>query len=679
MSIQILLKEKIKKIFLNNPKQAYNYKKISFLLNDYSFSKKNIIKSLVKLKKENFLEEKRKGNYVLLDSVFVKKGFVSIISKKIYVLDEKEKKFLTEKNNNIKVLDGDYVEFIKKNNNFFIKKVIKRKKDSFVGSFIKRKKNIVFVADNKDLRFNVFLNKKINDFENKKYIVKIINWGNRIIKTKCKIIKELGLINDRSVEVFSLIKENEIKIDFKEETLKEVKKIESFNFKKEIKNRVDFRKIKTFTIDPESAKDHDDAISVKELKNNLWEIGIHIADVSFFVKKNTSLDLEAYERGFSLYLVDRVIPMLPEKISNEVCSLKEKKDSFCFSFIITIDNSFNIIKKELKETVINCDKKLSYKEAFNIIKNKKGVFFKELSLLNSFTKELKNKRIKNNSISIEKNEFVFSLNEKNEPINIIKKERNDSHFIVEELMLLTNNLLCILLKEKTKKIIYRIHDYPTKEKIESLILNLLNHNIKESLNRSNIRKKINLIVKNNNSDIIKEIILKSMSKALYSTSNIGHFGLNFDNYLHFTSPIRRYSDLVNHRLLKEILGLEKYNYKKNTLEKISNNISKIEILFKKYEREDFKNFQLKFLKNKINTIHEGFITGFNDYKIFITIKDVFEGDEKIKNINNTYYYNKEKNTISDYENKTIFFLGQKIKIIIKEVNFINKHIIYNII
>tara|TARA_B100001741_G_C16092110_1_gene387026 strand:- start:51 stop:563 length:513 start_codon:yes stop_codon:yes gene_type:complete len=170
-----------------------------------------------------------------------------------------------------------------------------------------------------------------------------------------------------------------------------------------------------------------------------------------------------------------------------------------------------------------------------------------------------------------------------------------------------------------------------------------------------------------------------MSKALYSTSNIGHFGLNFNNYLHFTSPIRRYSDLINHRLLKEILGLEKYNYKKNTLEKISNNISKIEILFKKYEREDFKNFQLKFLKNKINTIHEGFITGFNDYKIFITIKDVFEGYEKIKNINNTYYYNKEKNTISNYKNENIFFLGQKIKIIIKEVNFINKHIIYNII
>jgi len=679
MSIQILLKEKIKKIFLNNPKQAYNYKKISFLLNKYSFSKKNIIKSLVKLKKENFLEEKRKGNYVLLDSVFIKKGFVSIFSKKIYVLDEKEKKFLTEKNNNIKVLDGDFVEFIKKNNNFFIKKIIKRKKESFVGSFIKRKKDIVFIADNKDLRFNVFLNKKINDFENKKYIVKIINWGNRNIKPKCKIIKELGLINDRSVEIFSLIKENEIKTVFKDDVLKEVKKIESFDFKKEIKNRVDFRKTKTFTIDPESAKDHDDAISVKELKNNLWEIGIHIADVSFFVKKNTFLDLEAYERAFSLYLVDRVIPMLPEKISNEVCSLKEKKDSFCFSFIITIDNSFNIIKKELKETVINCDKKLSYKEAFNIIKNKKGLFFKELSLLNSFTKELKNKRIKNNSISIEKNEFIFSLNEKNEPINIIKKERNDSHFIVEELMLLTNNLLCILLKEKTKKIIYRIHDYPTKEKIESLILNLLNHNIKENLNKNNIREKINLIVKNNNRDIIKEIILKSMSKALYSTSNIGHFGLNFDNYLHFTSPIRRYSDLINHRLLKEVLGLEKYNYKKNTLEKISNNISKIEILFKKYEREDFKNFQLKFLKNKINTIHEGFITGFNDYKIFITIKDIFEGFEKIKNINNKYYYNKEKNIISNSKNETIFFLGQKIKVIIKEVNFINKHIIYNII
>tara|TARA_B100001540_G_scaffold313436_1_gene336362 strand:- start:1751 stop:3790 length:2040 start_codon:yes stop_codon:yes gene_type:complete len=679
MSIQILLKEKIKKIFLNNPKQAYNYKKISFILNDYSFSKKNIIKSLIKLKKENFLEEKRKGNYILLDSVFVKKGFVSILSKKIYVLDKKEKKFLTEKNNNLKVLNGDYVEFIKKNNVFFIKKIIKRKKDSFIGSFIKRKKNIVFIADNKDLRFNVFLNKKITDFENKKYLVKIINWGNRNIKTKCKIIKEIGLINDRSVEFFSLIKENEINTVFKEETLKEVKKIESFNFKKEIKNRIDFRKTKTFTIDPESAKDHDDAISVKELKNNLWEIGIHIADVSFFVKKNSFLDLEAYERAFSLYLVDRVIPMLPEKISNEICSLKEKKDSFCFSFIITIDNSFNIIKKELKETVINCDKKFSYKEAFNIIKNKKGDFFKELSLLNSFTKELKNKRIKNNSISIEKNEFVFSLNKKNEPINIIKKERNDSHFIVEELMLLTNNLLCVFLKEKTKKIIYRIHDYPTKEKIESLILNLLNHNIKENLNRNNIREKINLIVKNNNSDIIKEIILKSMSKALYSTSNIGHFGLNFNNYLHFTSPIRRYSDLINHRLLKEILGLEKYNYKKNTLEKISNNISKIEILFKKYEREDFKNFQLKFLKNKINTIHEGFITGFNDYKIFITIKDVFEGYEKIKNINNTYFYNKEKNTISNYKNENIFFLGQKIKIIIKEVNFINKHIIYNII
>ena len=679
MSIQVLLKEKIKKLFLNNPKQVYNYKKISFLLKDYSFSKKFVIKALVKLKKEGFLEEKRKGNYLLLDSVFVKKGVVSIFFKKIYVLDEKEKKHLTERNKNIKVLNGDYVEFIKKNNKFFIKRVLKRKEDSFVGSFIEKKGSFLFVADNKDLKFKVFLNQKIKNYKNKKYIIKIINWGNKKIKTKCKIIKELGFIKERSVEVFSLIKNNDLKIDFKKEALSELKNINDFVLKDVINKRVDFRNIKTFTIDPEDAKDHDDAISIKKTENNLWEIGVHIADVSFFIKKDSFLDLESSERAFSLYLVDRVIPMLPEKISNKICSLSEGKDSLCFSLIIKVNKNYKILSYDIKETIINCNKKFSYKEVNEVLVSKKSSFYNELFFLNSFTKGLKKNRIKNGSISIEKNELSFVLDEEKNPLKIIKKERFDSHFLIEELMLLTNSYLCSFLKEKIKNIIYRVHDFPSKEKLDSLVINLKNHSIEETFNKKNIKNKINNIIKNYDDDIIKEIILKSMSKACYSINNIGHFGLGFDHYLHFTSPIRRYADLINHRLLKSFLGFKKNNYKKTELDIISNYISKKEIIYKKCEREDVKNFQLKFLEKKINTIHTGFISGFNDYKIFITVDNMFEGFEKIKNINSFYFYDKKNNIISDLNKKKIFFLGQKIKIKIKEINFINKDIIYNIL
>ncbi len=559
-----------------------------------------------------------------------------------------------------------------------VMKVVSRKKETFVGTIVEKDNKRMFVADNKKIHtsFSISGNAKVGY----KVLGKLLPWTNSKEKPQIEVIQDIGKKGDNTVEMNSIVIDRGFSPTFPSEVENEAISIRDSSisdFQNEIKNRRDIRGTLTVTIDPHDAKDFDDAISFKQLTPNTYEIGVHIADVSHYVRPNTELDKEAQKRATSIYLVDRTIPMLPEILSNELCSLNPNEDKLTFSAIFEMNNNGEVLKSWFGKTVINSNKRFTYEEAQESILGKSEIYKQELQTLDSIAKKLLAERTKKGAISFEQDEVKFVLDENGKPLRVIRKIRFDAHKLVEEFMLLANREVARFInkihKPKTKGenplFLYRIHDVPDNEKIAelSIFVKALGHEL--PLNKGHVTgRDLNALFKRlegkAEESIVKTATIRSMAKAIYSIKNIGHYGLAFDYYTHFTSPIRRYPDTLVHRLLQKYLDGKPINNTEFAFyEKMGSHSTEAEIRASEAERESIKLKQVEYMQDKIGITFDGVISGVTEWGLYIEEKETkSEGLVRLRDLKNDYYKLDRKNyCLIGEKTKKKYSLGDSVK------------------
>ncbi len=575
-----------------------------------------------------------------------------------------------------------------------VSEILRRSKKGYSG--VLEKENDTYFLIPSDLRMYADIIIPSNNLNGaqigQKIFVIITDWKDAKKAPIGKVEKVLGMPMEHNAEMEAIALEKGFNASFPIEVINEAKKIAIKGIEEiDLKNRRDVRDITTFTIDPIDAKDFDDAISFKKLLNGNYEIGIHIADVSHYVKLKTELDNEAQNRGTSVYLVDRTIPMLPEELSNGLCSLNPNVDRLTFSAIFELDINGKIYKEWFGETIIHSDKRFTYENAQKILDDKKGVFYQELSTLNIIAKKLLKKRFDEGAIMLEQDEVKFKLDDKGVPLSVYTKTRGDTNKLVEEFMLIANRSVAEYMSKKKNGVqgvfLYRIHDLPNKEKMKDLatFLKRLGYHLK--LKDGVIpSEEINILIRklehNPLRDTVHTAIIRTMAKAIYSTKNIGHYGLGFKFYTHFTSPIRRYPDVIVHRLLKDFIEDKAIPKEKwYEYEKMSQEASSQEKEAAEAERASIKYKQVEYMSKRIGQNYEGIITGVTEWGLYIEDKETkCEGMVRMRDLKSDYYiFDKKYMSIRGQKTHKKYTLGDKVKFKVRGADMNKKTIDYELI
>ena len=690
--------------------KSFNYKQIAAKLgvNDAS-SRNQIIKNLQQLKAKKEIEEVDRGKFKAVVFTEYHTGILDISSKGSgYVICEDFDEDIFIASNNInKALDGDKVELYvykrRKRGKLEgeIIQVLDRAKNDYVGVIQINKKYAFVVPDSTKMYKDIFvpINKIRGAQDGDKVLVTLVDWPENTDSPFGKVKQVLGKPGEHNTEIHSILAEYGLPYEFPKEVENFANNIDTSIKESEIKNRKDFRDVLTFTIDPKDAKDFDDALSFKKLDNENFEVGIHIADVSHYLEEGTVLDDEAFERATSIYLVDRVVPMLPEVLSNNACSLRPNEEKYTFSAIFEINNKAEVVNKWFGRTVILSDTRFAYEEAQAIIESKTGNISKDVSLsgktykvdnniveailkLDELAKILRRKRMNFGAISFDKIEVKFNLDNNNNPTGVYFKSSKDANKLIEEFMLLANKQVAEFIgKQKpTKTYVYRVHDEPDVSKLADLqtIVSRFGYKLNFRDKKSTTTSLNNLlkdVVGKKEQNLVDTLTIRAMSKAEYTTQNIGHYGLAFDYYTHFTSPIRRYPDVMVHRLLQHYLDKGK-SVNEEVFEEKCKHSSNMEYLATKAERDSIKYMQIKFMQDHQDQEFIGVISGVTDWGIYVEIiENKCEGMVRLRDIKDDYYkFDQGEYALVGEVTKNMYQLGEEVIVKVKNTDLVKKHL-----
>jgi len=696
-----ILRSKILGVFNQNTAQALNYKQISAKLGLADMDHRKLISDILQeLVRNDQVMEIERGKYKLKVRGGHIVGIVQMTrSGAAYIISDEVKEDVYINNRNVnRALNGDKVKvylYARREGQRLmgeIEEILEQRERTFVGTIERSSGYYFMIPDNKDMPYDIFIHPRNlkGAAEGQKVVARITEWPKTAKNPFGEVVDVLGTAGLHETETHAILAEFELPYKFPESVLNQAHLVPGEITNHDIKSRRDFREVTTFTIDPGDAKDFDDALSINKMDNGNWEIGVHIADVSHYVQPFSEIDKEAFARGTSVYLVDRVVPMLPERLSNDLCSLKPHVDRLCFSAVFEMNEKAEVLSQWFGRTVIHSDRRFSYEEAQEVIETGTGDLSPEILQFHKLASILRANRFKRGSFSFERVEVKFYIDEKGKPTGVYFKEAKESNWLIEEFMLLANMKVAekigkVKQGQHAKTFVYRIHDRPNAEKLLNFsnFIRTFGYSIKTASHKA-IAESMNRLLTDiqgkNEQYIIESLAIRSMAKAKYSTKNIGHYGLSFDHYTHFTSPIRRYPDLMVHRLLEKYLHNEP-SENQQKIEGMCIQSSMMEDRAVSAERASTKYKQVEFLQDKLGQKFEGIISGISEWGFYVELSDNHcEGMVPMRDMDDDFYEYDEKNyCLVGAHTRRKFVIGQKVTIEIARTNLAKRQMDFKLI